>query len=73
LFLPKVTDRIRTLPAHFAIPSDLHSQVNDDTAIVSVAQCDESLVEEIEKRWSATVAIEDLNLEEIFLELHDAQ
>ena len=32
--------------------------------------CAEHLVDELRTRWGADVSVEDLNLEEIFMELH---
>jgi hypothetical protein len=31
---------------------------------------EDGLVEELRARWNADVSVEDLNLEEIFMELH---
>jgi ABC-2 type transport system ATP-binding protein len=59
------------LPTQFTIPGVLHSSVNGNTAMVSLAKCSDSLISDIEKQWSATVTVEDLNLEEIFLEMSD--
>ena len=39
-------------------------------AVVAVDCHDDELIDEIRDRWHADVAVEDLNLEEIFLELH---
>ncbi|MCY2975621.1 MAG: ABC transporter ATP-binding protein [Planctomycetota bacterium] len=59
------------LPTQFTIPGILHSNVTGSTAVVSLAKCSDSLISDIEKQWSATVTVEDLNLEEIFLEMSD--
>jgi hypothetical protein len=39
--------------------------------MVSVADFDERLVADMEKTWDADVSVHDLNLEEIFVEMHD--
>jgi ABC-2 type transport system ATP-binding protein len=62
---------LRDLPASFAIPGAIHSEVSGCVATVSVADFDEQLVHEVRRTWDADVSVEDLNLEEIFLELHD--
>ncbi len=61
----------RDLPASFAIPGALHCEVNGPLATVSVDDFDDELLDTVRKTWQADVSVEDLNLEEIFLELHD--
>jgi hypothetical protein len=39
---------------------------------VSVRDASPQLVEEIRRNYAATVGVQDLNLEDIFLELHHA-
>ncbi|HUQ69033.1 MAG TPA: ABC transporter ATP-binding protein [Planctomycetaceae bacterium] len=76
--LDAVKDRVKRLrvasradlPAHFAIRGALRTQVNGRNALVAVADLDDALVHEVETNWQADVSVEDLNLEEIFLELH---
>ena len=63
----------RDLPASFAVPGALHAEVSGATATVSVDEFDEQLVDSLRQTWQAEVAVEDLNLEEIFVELHDRQ
>ena len=41
-------------------------------ALVSVRDASPQLVEEIRRTYAATVGVQDLNLEDIFLELHHA-
>jgi hypothetical protein len=38
---------------------------------VSVSDFHERLVAEVRQTWDADVAVNDLNLEEIFVEMHD--
>lgn len=61
------------LPADFSVHGALRTQVIGKSAIVAVAAIDKELIDQLRERWHATVDIEDLNLEDIFLELHDAQ
>ncbi len=58
------------LPKSFAVPGAMRTSVTGREALVAVAQLDEDLVHSLERTWDADVAIEDLSLEEIFLELN---
>ncbi len=58
------------LPTSFAIKGSLRTEVQGRQAIVTVPKASDVLVSEIRDTWKADVAIEDLNLEEIFLEMH---
>jgi len=60
------------LPASFQVPGALRTEVDGCDALVAVAQIDEELIENLKQRWQAQVTVEDLNLEEIYLEVHDA-
>lgn len=60
------------LPKDFAVPGSLRTEVAGKTAVVAVAAVDDRLLDGIRSRWDVTVDVEDLNLEDIFLELHDA-
>jgi len=59
------------LPASFAVRGALRTEVIGRQAVVTVPLVSQELVSEIRQRWDAEVSIEDLNLEEIFLELHE--
>jgi ABC-2 type transport system ATP-binding protein len=59
------------LPASFAVPGALRYEVDGSHATVSVADFDERLVADMRKTWDAEVSVHDLNLEEIFVEMHD--
>jgi ABC-2 type transport system ATP-binding protein len=59
------------LPSSFAVPGALRCEVRGSHATVSVADFDERLVGDMEKTWDADVSVHDLNLEEIFVEMHD--
>jgi hypothetical protein len=50
----------------------IRKEVSGDQALVTVTDLDDGLVEELRSRYSAEVAVEDLNLEDIFVELHRA-
>jgi ABC-2 type transport system ATP-binding protein len=66
----RITAR-RDLPASFAVPGALRCEVAGSHATVSVADFDERLVAEMRETWDADVSVNDLNLEEIFVEMHD--
>jgi len=59
------------LPASFAVRGALRTEVIGRQAVVTVPLVSQELVSEIRQRWDAEVSVEDLNLEEIFLELHE--
>jgi ABC-2 type transport system ATP-binding protein len=77
--LDELKDRVKrlrimsrhALPASFAVPGALRCEVAGATATVSVADFDERLVADMQKTWDADVSVHDLNLEEIFVEMHD--
>jgi ABC-2 type transport system ATP-binding protein len=54
----------------FGVPGMLHAKVTGNEAVVSVQDFTADLPERIAQQWSASVAVQDLNLEDIFLELH---
>jgi ABC-2 type transport system ATP-binding protein len=60
----------QAFPASFSIPGALHVQVDGSLAIAAVAATSEADVNAVSARYDATVEVEELNLEEIFLELH---
>jgi len=76
--LDSLKDRVKRLrlmaeidfPKSFAVPGALRTTVNGREALVAVAQVDDSLVESLRNTWNAEVTVENLNLEEIFLELN---
>jgi ABC-2 type transport system ATP-binding protein len=59
------------LPSSFAVPGALRCEVAGAQATVSVADFDERLVADMRTTWDADVSVYDLNLEEIFVEMHD--
>jgi len=58
------------LPTTFTVRGALRTLVEGRNAMVAVADLDDKLVGELQSAWQADVAVEDLNLEDIFLELH---
>ena len=58
------------LPSSFVVANSLRAEVSGKHALVAVAEVGPTLVAEIESRWQASVSVEDLSLEEIFLEMH---
>ncbi len=77
--LDELKDRVKRLriasrhelPASFAVRGALRCEVDGSYATVSVADFDERLVDEMRTTWNADVSVSDLNLEEIFVEMHD--
>ena len=61
-----------TLPMSFSVPGAIRTEVYGSTAVVAVAEVNDALTTQLESDWNANVTVEDLNLEDIFLELHDA-
>ena len=61
------------LPADLGLPGTLRSQVQGGEALVTIDGAGAALVAGLRDRYAADVAIDSLNLEEIFLELHDGQ
>ncbi len=57
-------------PASFTIPGALHIQIDGSLVVASVAATSEADIEAVCARYDAAVEVEELNLEEIFLELH---
>ena len=53
-----------------SLPGILHCEANGKTAVFSLRGFQTELPERLAREWSAEVSVEDLNLEEIFLELH---
>jgi ABC-2 type transport system ATP-binding protein len=60
------------LPAEFSVPGALRHDRNGSEALVSVPNASPELIQEIERRWAVTVDVEDLSLEDIFLEVTHA-
>jgi ABC-2 type transport system ATP-binding protein len=58
------------LPRNFSVPGSLYVHVEGDSALVGMADVTPELVDELRDRWRAEVRVEDLNLEEIFVELN---
>jgi len=61
------------LPGDFHLPGTLRQEVRGKQALVTVEGADAGLVSGIRDRFAAEVIVDDLNLEEIFLELHDGE
>ncbi len=60
-----------TFPERFELPGILRQRIEGNRALVTVRSHSPELVDKMEAEWHATVEVQDLNLEEIFLELHD--
>lgn len=60
------------LPSAFAVPGALSVQVDDREALVAIRHASPELIDSLRQQWQAEVEIEDLNLEDIFIEIHEA-
>jgi ABC-2 type transport system ATP-binding protein len=60
------------LPASFRVPGAVRLKIEGNEALVSVRDATPAVLEEIRRNYAATVGVQDLNLEDIFLELHHA-
>jgi ABC-2 type transport system ATP-binding protein len=77
--LDELKDRVKRLrvaarhdlPPSFAVPRALRCEVSGPIAMVSVDGFDDELLHNVRQTWNAEVSVQDLNLEEIFVELHD--
>jgi len=58
------------LPRDFSIPGTLRADVEGNLALVTATHVTEEMLEQLKQEHHAEVAVESLNLEEIFLELH---
>ena len=61
------------LPADLHLPGTLRQEVRGRQALVTVDGVDAPLVAGVRERFAAEVVVDNLNLEEIFLELHDRE
>ncbi len=65
--------RIRSsssLPADFKMDGLLSRQISENQAIITVRGFHETTISNLKERFKAEITVEDLNLEEIFLELN---
>jgi ABC-2 type transport system ATP-binding protein len=77
--LDELKDRVKRLritaatdlPRNFAVAGALHTEVEGPIATVAVDDFDDDLIDDLRAAWHADVAVEDLNLEEIFVALHE--
>lgn len=77
--LDELKDRVKRLhiasrhelPISFAVPGALRCDVEGSSATVSINGFDERLLDNLRSTWDADVSVVDLNLEEIFVEMHD--
>lgn len=56
-------------PGDLQIPGMIRSEISGTYALVTVTELHEETIATLSQQWQAQVAIEDLNLEEIFLEM----
>jgi ABC-2 type transport system ATP-binding protein len=58
------------LPRSFAVPGALATKIDGSSAMVSVRDVTPEVISELCNQWKADVQVEDLSLEDIFLEMH---
>lgn len=76
--LDMVKDRVKRLriastsrlPSNMTIDGALRTEVDGPTALVTATNVNDQMLGNLRSRFQAEVIVEDLNLEEIFLELH---
>ena len=61
----------RPLPRALRLAGTLSEQTDANQAVVTVQGVTPQMIAEVEHTYAATVEVQDLNLEDIFLELHD--
>jgi ABC-2 type transport system ATP-binding protein len=59
-------------PADFTIPDALRLEVSGRNAVAAVTGVGDGHIAELRTKWGASVDVEDLSLEDIFLEMHHA-
>jgi ABC-2 type transport system ATP-binding protein len=59
------------LPVDLHVPGLLRRTIHGPQAVLSVQGATPELIHDLESRWHASVQVQDLNLEDIFLEMHD--
>ena len=60
------------LPASLHVPGAVRVSVEGNEALVSVRDASPQLVDDVRRRYGAAIRVEDLSLEDIFLEVHHA-
>ena len=58
------------LPQDLNIPNTLRAEISECDALITVEKWDPSEIPELERQLNATVHVQDLNLEDIFMEMH---
>lgn len=79
--LDEMKDRVKrvrlrassAIPADLQIPKAFKVSLSDHTATAVVADWTDEMAEQIKQHYDVDVVVEDLNLEDIFLELHDLE
>jgi ABC-2 type transport system ATP-binding protein len=65
----RLTTRL-SFPCRFDLPGILSVKVDDKNALLTMRGVDADLIHELEKTYAATVEVRDLNLDDIFVEVH---
>jgi ABC-2 type transport system ATP-binding protein len=59
------------LPSDFVVPGAVRTHVEGTEALLTIRDGTPGVLREVEQRFGAAINVEDLSLEDIFLELHD--
>jgi ABC-2 type transport system ATP-binding protein len=59
------------LPDRLELPGILRQRIEGNRALLTTRSITPELIDQLETEWHATIEVQNLNLEEIFLELHD--
>jgi ABC-2 type transport system ATP-binding protein len=57
-------------PDHLDLPGVLNFRTDDKDALLTIRGVDDDLIHQLETTYAATVEVRDLNLEDIFVEVH---
>lgn len=60
---------VNILPKDFSVSGALNLTTSGKEAIVTMPNVSQDLIDQLKQKWDCEISIEDLNLEEIFLEL----
>lgn len=79
--LDELKDRVKRLrfrsvepiPSNFSVPGALHVEVSGHDALITIPSIEDRIIDDLENRFGVAVEVEDLNLEEIFVDMHSVR
>lgn len=69
----RLRSRSANLPANLSVPNSIRLSVTGKTATAVVGNWSDEMQQELSQAYDVDVDVEDLNLEDIFLEVHDSE